>query len=418
MIIYRKKPFDFKVKNIIVLDAGLTDGYIYVSKDTFEQAVSLAITFSKDHERIERALGKAIDGWKITTGIFTTFRKISETLPYPINMLSTYIGLASDSGINWQMTDDEEICETVCGILHTISQFADFYSMALVPFEQRTKLDIPKHVYLSYKESWETLLGDIESNAITISGDDLNAVVRAAVDGCMGESIDEKVKEGLSNFKLPETQAPNVNVQDIENLVSAMVAEKINMFIGTELPKLIAQQVQNAAPMMHAFNQPNPYQPMYQNPYQSNPMYQQGMYQPNQYQPIPQPPQQIQPQPLAQPEPIPIPQPIQTAPIPQPVQVAPTPQPVVETVQPVVQTVATVEEDIVEGDNVADIAEIEAMIAAINAEYDEKLQKDLEGIPEPGTPAKPEEPKILTEDVRKERDIASESIKIINNYDI
>jgi hypothetical protein len=422
MIIYRKQPFDFKMKNIIVLDAGLTDGYIYVNKETYEQAVALGITFSKDHERIEKALGKSIDGWKITPGIYTAFRKASEALPSPINMLSTFIGLATDAGIDWHL-EGEELCETVCGVLHTISQFADFYSMTLVPADQRTKLEIPKHVYKGYKESWKDIIDELDSKVLCVNPDELSNVVEESIRKNVGDIISEKVKEigGSANTSTSATVDP----AQIRDMVDKMVSEKINVFMNTELPKLIQQHTQNINPMMNAFN---PYQqPMYQNPYQQ-PMYQQPVQQQPILNvapaPIPVPQQAPIPVPQAVPQPAPVqqvaPQPTQPTPAPQPVQSAP-----VETVQqPQADTKASFlggEVEIVEGENVVDPNEILAIFNAVDAKHDDKLKKEKEKLSvEEKAPKKEEksEPLILTEDVRKEKDIALESIKIINSYDI
>ena len=75
MIIYRQKPFNCKMKNIIVLDTSV-GGCIYVSKETYEQALSIAITFSKDKNRVEKAPGKMADGWMIIPGMYTAYNKV------------------------------------------------------------------------------------------------------------------------------------------------------------------------------------------------------------------------------------------------------------------------------------------------------------------------------------------------------
>ena len=414
MIIYRNQPFNFKMKNIIVLDAGLTDGYIYVDKETYEQAVALGITFSKDHERIEKALGKSIDGWKITPGIYTAFRKVSEALPSPINMLSTFIGLATDAGIDWHL-EGEELCETVCGVLHTISQFADFYSMTLVPADQRTKLDIPKHVYKGYKESWKDIIEELDSKVLCVQPEDLNQIVKESIEANVGSLISEKVKEAGGS-----STSAVIDENQIRDIVNKIISDRLNTFLNTEIPKAIQSYMQGMNGMMGGFS---PYQqPIYQNPYQQ-PMYQQ---------PIQQSVLNVAP------APIPVPQPV-TSPV---LNVAPAPTPVVEAkpapqvIQaPVPEVVGTTtspqadtkteflggEVEIVEGENVVDPNEILAIFNAIDAKHDEKLKKETEKLSaEEKAPKKlePAEPLILTEDVRKEKDIAEESIKIINSYDI
>lgn len=406
MIIYRKQPFDFKMKNIIVLDAGLTDGYIYVNKETYEQAVALGVTFSKDHERIEKALGKSIDGWKITPGIFTAFRKASEALPSPINMLATFIGLATDAEINWQV-DGEELCETVCGVLHTISQFADFYAMSLVPAEQRTKLDIPKHIYKGYKESWEDIVSELDSKVLCIDESKLNDIIKEYI-------ANNDTHTGLSNMpavnNVTAVQA-SIDETQIRDIVDKRVDEKISLFITNELPKLLQQNMGSMnAGMMGMFNP-------YQQQVMANP-YQQQMFQ--------QPVMNLSPTPIPVPQPNPTPIPVpQSNPAPIPIQ-QPTP---VVTNSTHVQVLAADDKadfiggevDIVEGENVVDPNEILAIFKQVEEKHDELLEKEKEKLvvkekapnKEPVT-----ESFILTEDVRKEKGIAEESIKIINSYDI
>lgn len=415
MIIYSKEPFKPNMKNIIMLDAGMTDGYIYVSKDTYEQAVAVGVTFSKDHERVERALGKMIDGWKITPGIFTVFRKAAESLPEPINILCTFIGLASNAGLPWKAdASEEEMCELVCGVLHTISQFADFYSMTLLPPEQRTKLDIPNHVYKGYRESWNSLINDLDSHTVSVTNEMLEETVKAVVEKSIGETIDNKIKEGLSNISIPSTPeatgaaTAEVDTTQLESIIDRIVTEKINAFVNTELPMLISKQMPTGNQAMPNYQQMatlapfiNPY--MFQQPYITPPVVPQ---------PTPQPTQPTQP----------APQPVQPT---QPVEATPVSQPTTSTVSTANENIpdSLKNAEIVEGENVVDPNEIADLIASINAEYDELLEQEQSKLEadNSSTTAKavePEEPKVLTEDVRKEMNIAAESQKIINSYDL
>lgn len=395
MIIYRKTPFTPSMKNIIILDAGMTDGYIYVSKETYEQAVAIAVTFSKDHDRIERALGKTIDGWKITPGIFTVCRKAREELPEPLNVLSTFISLAYDSGITWNpQASAEEMCELVCGVLHTISQFADFYSMTLVPPDQRTKLDIPNHIYKGYKESWDSLVSELDTRAITVSSDEISDIVKAAVDASIGSTVEGKVKESISNIQLPDAKPAEIDMDKIKAMIEREVAESVNMFIGAKLPMLISQQISSMNPMM------NPMMNQYQQPYQQAPMMQ--TYQP-QYQQAQTVPQMVQPQ-----TPTPTVQPVSPTPVvPQVTQPVPQATPQVQPVTP------KVEDKPVQTSNGVDLEALAAKMEAMKASA-------MHNAKEASKPAPPKEPatQVLTESVRKEKTIAEQSQKIIQTYDI
>lgn len=383
MIIYRQKPFNCKMKNIIVLDTSV-GGCIYVSKETYEQALSIAITFSKDKNRVEKALGKMADGWMIIPGMYTAYNKVFDLLPKPLNMLAIFIALSMDSGIDWKI-EGEELLETTCGVLHTISQFADFYSILITPNDARQKLEIPKHVYQGYHDSWESLTGTLEDNVVAVSTDEVNKIV---VD-CVGNTIESKVKEALANVELPTPSQAEVDMIQIESIVERMVTEKISTFVNLELPKIMSQQMQNN--MMPNFQQmPQMYQMpgMYQMPQMQQPM----------MQPIVQPTQQ--PTPMIQPTPI-----VQPTLVQQPV---PTAQPMQEEVEEVIVT-----------DNGEEISMSD--IEALYKEIEEKDSSDFVKKEDYNfSESKPvnTEPKILTEDVKKEKAIAEESIKIIQSYDI
>ena len=377
MIIYRQKPFNCKMKNIIVLDTSV-GGCIYVSKETYEQALSIAITFSKDKNRVEKALGKMADGWMIIPGMYTAYNKVFDLLPKPLNMLAIFIALSMDSGIDWKI-EGEELLETACGVLHTISQFADFYSILITPNDARQKLEIPKHVYQGYHDSWESLTGTLEDNVVAVSTDEVNKIV---VD-CVGNTIESKVKEALANVELPTPSQAEVDMIQIESIVERMVTEKISTFVNLELPKIMSQQMQNN--MMPNFQQ---MPQMYQMP---------GMYQMPQMQ---QPMMQPIVQPTQQPTPI-----VQPTPVQQPV---PTAQPMQEEVEEVIVT-----------DNGEEISMSD--IEALYKEIEEKDSSDFVKKEDYNfSESKPvnTEPKILTEDVKKEKAIAEESIKIIQSYDI
>lgn len=379
MILYRKKPFNCKMKNIIVLDAGVGEGCIYVSKETYEQAVSIGITFSKDKDRIEKSLGKTIDGWMIVPGMYTAYNKIFDLLPKPLNMLSIFIAFAAESGIDWKK-EDEELIETACGVLHTISQFVDFYSILLTPVDARQKLEIPKHVYTGYQESWDSLIGTLEDDVVTVSKDDIKGMVEAAIGDSIGSIIDDKIKEAVAGIKI-ETPTQEASTVD----VSEQITEKLNEVLPEMVKGLIP--VQQQAPVPYPYMMP----PMYQQP-----VYQQPVYQ--------QPIQQIQTQ-------------VTTTPQAQPVS-----QPQVVT-QPIQQTAPIQQETeefvVTESGEEVSMADIENLYKEI-AEKDssEILGDDYKSSTPTPAPTVKEEPKILTEQVKKEKSIAEESIKIIQSYDL
>lgn len=405
MIIYRKQPFEFKMKNIIILDAGLTDGYIYVSKDTYEQAVSLAVTFSKDHERIEKALGKTIDGWKITPGIFTAFRKISEGLPEPINMLSTFIAFSTSAGIEWKNDDDEALCETACGVLHTISQFADFYSMTLLTPDQRTKLDIPKHVYKGYKESWDTLIGELDSKVITCSESIFNDLIKKVIERHVDKRIDEKIKDGAVTVSSDAPTPAGIDETQVSGIVDKMIMAKLPEIIENTY-KMFLSQTGNEKPMNSALQIP---QMPYMMPYGYYPQY------PAQPQ-IPQTMHSMEPAPVVA-TPV-APTPVASTPVAPTPTLAPAPAPATPAANPIPQAQPIEEDDLPEG---AELVSNPDAIAAMFADFyaaNEEADKKAAEAPTPEEKPEKDEPKIMTEAIRKEKEIAEESMAIINSYDI
>lgn len=175
MIIYRKKPFNCQMKNMLLLDAGLTDGCVYVSKDTYDQAISMMITYNNDKTRLEQIMNPSMPGWRNEPGLYDVFSKAFEKMPKPLNMLAIFLGYASESGINWKEEDPEIVAEQTYGALHMLSQFLDFNNTINVPAEVRTKIHVPKHIMMNYKESWDQLCSTLEDLVMPVEkdGDDI-----------------------------------------------------------------------------------------------------------------------------------------------------------------------------------------------------------------------------------------------------
>ena len=175
MIIYRKKPFNCQMKNMLLLDAGFTDGCVYVSKDTYDQAISMMITYNNDKTRLEQIMNPSMPGWRNEPGLYDVFSKAFEKMPKPLNMLSIFLGYASESGINWKEEDPEIATEQTYGALHMLSQFLDFNNTINVPAEVRTKIHVPKHIMMNYKESWDQLCSTLEDLVMPVEkdGDDI-----------------------------------------------------------------------------------------------------------------------------------------------------------------------------------------------------------------------------------------------------
>lgn len=163
MIIYSKEPLNVMMKNILLLDDPYTGGYVYVSKETYDQAISLSITFNQDVGRVKGTIsGKGMLNWAANKVISHVVSLCSERFASPISMLAPYLAYTLPIGVEWP-EDDKEIVAMAYGVLHQMSQFTNFYGTALMPSGSKADISIPKNIIMAYEESWKAqieTLGD------------------------------------------------------------------------------------------------------------------------------------------------------------------------------------------------------------------------------------------------------------------
>lgn len=166
MILYKKEPYNLQMKNIMLLDDVTSGGVVYVSKNTYDQALLLSSRFDGNVDRVLATLKNyktevyiAIPGLK---GLIDTMIK---TMPEPLNMLAPFLVFAAQNqGISW---DDSNI-EMGYGILHQYSQLVDFNAVTLVPAEVRSNIVIPTGILTRYEDSWNDLCISLEEKVVKV----------------------------------------------------------------------------------------------------------------------------------------------------------------------------------------------------------------------------------------------------------
>lgn len=168
MLIYSKEPLNVMMKNILLLDDPFTNGYIYVNKETYDQALSLYITYNQDIGRVRQTIsGKGMLNWAANKVISRVVNLCSENFCSPINMLAPYLAYTLPIGVEWP-EDDEEIIRMAYGVLHQMSQFTNFYATSLMPAGAKADITIPKNIVMAYEESWKAQLETLDKCVVAI----------------------------------------------------------------------------------------------------------------------------------------------------------------------------------------------------------------------------------------------------------
>ena len=184
MIIYSKEPLNVQMLNLLLLEDTATGGYVYVNKEVFQQAVSLALTYDNNHDRIiERIKVAKVGAYFMNKPLMDTINYFKNNAPEPLGVLANYLIYLSGSSI--ELTDDmEQNMVKAYGVLHMYSNFIDFYRYSLASEQVRTTLDLPAHVLNSYESSWEDLVGSLADKVVLEREVQVKEIVtRVFVDG-------------------------------------------------------------------------------------------------------------------------------------------------------------------------------------------------------------------------------------------
>lgn len=177
MILYRKEPYPLQMKNIILLDDSKSEGVIYVSKNTYDQALILYNRFDGNVSRIQSSLiSNATSGWSDVPGLADVITDMSESMPMPLNALAPFLMYCSK---NYDITWNVENREQTYGVLHQYSQLIDFNAVTLVPTEIRNQVTFPTAILKQYEASWDDICSTLKEKVVQVPTQVVQQVVSA-----------------------------------------------------------------------------------------------------------------------------------------------------------------------------------------------------------------------------------------------
>lgn len=153
MIYYSKDVIQSWQPNLMMLDLEDDLGHIYLSRNTYDQAVLVADRFNYDPELVQQKLG-----CEVQQGDVVDYMKA--ILPTPINVLAPFYNLI-DSDVELDIDNMKQ----VIGVLSYMSMSIDFNTMLKVPFEVRANLVFTKSILIEYQGHFENFNFKIVSNA-------------------------------------------------------------------------------------------------------------------------------------------------------------------------------------------------------------------------------------------------------------
>lgn len=190
MIFYSKEGLDNWQPNLIMLDLEDDLGHLYITRNTYDQAILLSDRFNHSTELIMQKLG-------CTTTQEDVASYMVAILPSPINILTPFYHLI-DSDVQL----DVDNIKQVIGVLSYMSMSLDFNTMLKVPYEVRANLVFTKSILLDYQGHFEDFNFRISDNVRHIVHEE-KIVVRNPRSEREEFILEEKVEEGvidLENF--------------------------------------------------------------------------------------------------------------------------------------------------------------------------------------------------------------------------
>lgn len=152
MIYYSENPITTWQPNLIMLDLEDDLGHIFVTRNTYDEAVLLSDRFDHDTDLITKRIG----GVSMQEDVVSYMIAV---LPAPINILAPFYHLI-DSSVK---IDVENMRQTI-GVLSYISMSINFNTILKVPFEIRANLVFTKSILLEYQSHFEDFSFRISPN--------------------------------------------------------------------------------------------------------------------------------------------------------------------------------------------------------------------------------------------------------------
>lgn len=165
-------------------------GFIYLSRNVYDQAVILNDRFEDDYTIIRNMLG-------ISDLQNAAIEYFGEVAPEPLNILAPFLGLVTDVEL-------EQDIEELCGVLHQMAATINFCSFIRVPKEVRADVSFTDNFIRKYKDSWDS----IETKLI-VTEVDIEAIKLDAI-----EALLERVLPKTTGYVAqPVLEYPVANVQ-------------------------------------------------------------------------------------------------------------------------------------------------------------------------------------------------------------
>lgn len=216
MIIYRKEPYHLQMRNIVLLDDIESGGFVYVNKDTYDQALLLSGRMDGNPQRVLDVLRSPKNEiYRTRLGFKGLMENMMKTMPKPLNMLAPFLLLCvGNQGIDWK--EDDRIF--AYGVLHQLSQLIDFNSVTTVPAQIRADVALPTALLMQYEVSWNELCSSLEDRIVSITPADED--------------------DGISKFD---------SMLNILSSVQEMLI-KLDAKMGNQTPVIIQQPTQSLQP--------------------------------------------------------------------------------------------------------------------------------------------------------------------------
>lgn len=146
----------------MMLDILDESGVIYVSKNTYDQCVSLNTRWEGDHNNFYKHFYRDQEHRKIP-GFMSALKLFVDKSPDPIRMLAPFfVLLEKNTGIDWESITYVEML----GFIHVMSQQLDFYALSVVPQEVRASVSTPTVALKLYEESWEEICETLKDKTV------------------------------------------------------------------------------------------------------------------------------------------------------------------------------------------------------------------------------------------------------------
>ena len=169
-------------------------GFIYLSRNVYDQAVILNDRFENDYTIIRNMLG-------VSDLQNAAIEYFGEVAPEPLNILAPFLGLVTDVEL-------EQDIEELCGVLHQMAATINFCSFIRVPKEVRADVSFTGNFIRKYKDSWDS----IETKLI-VTEVDIEAIKLDAIEALLERVLPKTtgyVSQPVLEYPVTNVQAQNV----------------------------------------------------------------------------------------------------------------------------------------------------------------------------------------------------------------